>query len=457
MSHVYEYDVTNGPGPRVFAWSGVAMALMLLCCLTLVEAWLGPPTSFRRHINARGSPVLLQTPSAVMAPFASAIAEFSETAAITAANSVVSSSIDLPLDVSADPVEVTYIQTTATAADSEPPVILLHSFDSSCLEFRRVMPLLEDAAVEAYAVDILGWGFIGTRGTVRSVSVEAKRACLYAFWKQRLGGRPAVFAGSSLGAATIIDFAAAYPDAVRGVVLIDPQGLIDGVPPVPEPLARPGVELLRSWPLRWFGQLVAYQDVPRCATDDAIRVGRLHTSREGWDDDAVDWLLGGGYSVSALVPTLADTPCVLLWGRQDRVLPPAEYLPRFRQALPRSTFRWVEDCGHVPHLEQPAAVAAAIQAAVRAIATDSEVVLAGDGDVGAFGASPSGSSGSPLAKLGEFLDTPILDTGVRGGPLEPFKRFARINPELAQTVASVAAITFFVLIGRALLFLVTGV
>ena len=111
----------------------------------------------------------------------------------------------------------------------------------------------------------------------------------------------------------------------------------------------------------------------------------------------------------------------------------------------------------MPHLEQPAAVAAAIQAAVRAVATDSEVVLAGDGDVGACGAPPSGSSDSPLAKLGELLDTPLLDTGVRGGPLEPFKRFARLEPELAQGVASAAAIAFFALIGRALLALVAGV
>ena len=29
------------------------------------------------------------------------------------------------------------------------------------------------------------------------------------------------------------------------------------------------------------------------ATDDAIRVGLLHCARPGWEDDSVDWLLGG--------------------------------------------------------------------------------------------------------------------------------------------------------------------
>nr|GMC56912.1 2-hydroxy-6-oxononadienedioate/2-hydroxy-6-oxononatrienedioate hydrolase [Ipomoea batatas]GMC62208.1 2-hydroxy-6-oxononadienedioate/2-hydroxy-6-oxononatrienedioate hydrolase [Ipomoea batatas] len=39
------------------------------------------------------------------------------------------------------------------------PVVLLHCFDSSCLEWRRTYPLLEDTGVEAWAIDILGWGF----------------------------------------------------------------------------------------------------------------------------------------------------------------------------------------------------------------------------------------------------------------------------------------------------------
>jgi len=35
---------------------------------------------------------------------------------------------------------------------------LLHGFDSSCLEYRRLFPLLAERA-ETWAVDLLGWGF----------------------------------------------------------------------------------------------------------------------------------------------------------------------------------------------------------------------------------------------------------------------------------------------------------
>eukprot|EP00965_Chrysotila_dentata_P240203 6203574-Pleurochrysis_carterae.AAC.6 len=101
------------------------------------------------------------------------------------------------------------------------------------------------------------------------------------------------------------------------------------------------------------------------ATDDAIRVGLLHVSRDGWEDDALEWLLGGGYSVSKLVPKLAQKPCLLLWGRQDEILPAADFLPQFQAAIPEAIFRWVDDCGHVPHLERPQFTAVAIAAFVR--------------------------------------------------------------------------------------------
>lgn len=38
-------------------------------------------------------------------------------------------------------------------------MLTCYRFFSSCLEWRSAYPLLEDAGLEAWAVDILGWGF----------------------------------------------------------------------------------------------------------------------------------------------------------------------------------------------------------------------------------------------------------------------------------------------------------
>ena len=122
------------------------------------------------------------------------------------------------------------------------------------------------------------------------------------------------------------------------------------------------------------------------------------------------------------------------------MLPPADYVPKFRRALPSAAFRWVEECGHVPHLEQPEVLAAAVVAFLRG------APVAGDADADAGLAAAS----SPLARLDVLLDTPLLDTNVRGGPLEPLKRAMRAEPELAQVGASVVAIAFFGVLGRLL-------
>lgn len=55
-------------------------------------------------------------------------------------------------------------------------------------------------------------------------------------------------------------------------------------------------------------------------------------------------------------------------------------------------------------------------------------------------ATDAAPTGSPLDRVNAFLDRPILDTNERGGPLEPFKKFARMEPEAAQLIASVLAI-----------------
>ena len=51
-------------------------------------------------------------------------------------------------------IPTTYIQQGA----KNTPILLLHGFDSSLLEFRRLIPLLTKNH-EVYAVDLLGFGF----------------------------------------------------------------------------------------------------------------------------------------------------------------------------------------------------------------------------------------------------------------------------------------------------------
>mmetsp|Transcript_9209 Transcript_9209/g.18556 ORF Transcript_9209/g.18556 Transcript_9209/m.18556 type:complete len:246 (+) Transcript_9209:190-927(+) len=72
-------------------------------------------------------------------------------------------------------------------AAAEPVILLLHGFDSFCLEWRRLVPLLEDCAAlkpkTVVALDVLGWGFTDASSSP-TTSARAKRDHLFAFWKQ---------------------------------------------------------------------------------------------------------------------------------------------------------------------------------------------------------------------------------------------------------------------------------
>ena len=234
------------------------------------------------------------------------------------------------------------------------PLMLLHGFDSSCLEYRRLGSKLASRGIDTYAVDLLGWGFTQLEG-VASFSAASKVEALESFAKTVLNGAPFAVAGASLGGASAIELASANPGLCAALILIDAQGFVDGVGPMaslPKPIAQLGVQVLKSVPLRQSANKMSYFDPATFATNDAMRIGRLHCTRDGWSDALVSFMLSGGFSPSQKVSTI-EAPSLVVWGRQDGILNGNEFANKFVDTLPRAQLRWIEECGHVPHLEQP--------------------------------------------------------------------------------------------------------
>lgn len=258
---------------------------------------------------------------------------------------------------------VSYIHWPAEGRQkSSVPLVMIHGFDSSCLEYRRIGPQLAARGIDVYAVDILGWGFTQL-DNISSFSAQSKVEALESFVKTVLGENASIcVAGASLGGAAAIELAHANPDVVKGLVLLDAQGFVDGVGPMaalPKPLAQLGVQVLKSYPLRSSANQMSYFDTDTYATEDAIRIGRLHCTREGWDDALVSFMLSGGFSPSKKVAGI-EAPSLVLWGRQDGILDGEEFANKFVETLPDAKLRWIEECGHVPHLEQPSETATVI-------------------------------------------------------------------------------------------------
>ncbi len=119
------------------------------------------------------------------------------------------------------------LTTYSQQGQGQPPFLLLHGFDSSLLEFRRLLPLLAQNR-ETWAIDLLGFGFT-ERYPDLQVSPKTIKSHLYHFWQTAIA-EPIILVGASMGGAVALDFALSYPEIVAKLVLIDSAGLAN--PPV---------------------------------------------------------------------------------------------------------------------------------------------------------------------------------------------------------------------------------
>jgi pimeloyl-ACP methyl ester carboxylesterase len=254
----------------------------------------------------------------------------------------------IPVSVQPEGITTTYVQQGTGA----PPILLLHGFDSSVLEFRRLMPLLAQQT-QTWAVDLLGFGFT-ERPDRLEVSPTSIEAHLYSVW-QTLIRRPMVLVGASMGGAAAIAFTLAFPEAVEKLVLIDSAGysggpalgrfLTDSVGywVTERFLKKPSVRQKIS-EKAYFDKTFASQDAQKCAA--------LHLDCPNWSQALISFTRSGGYRACKARLSEIQVPTLILWGEGDRILGTKD-AARFRRAIPQSKLVWVPDCGHVPHLEKP--------------------------------------------------------------------------------------------------------
>ncbi|KAM3760963.1 hypothetical protein ACB098_01G232000 [Castanea mollissima] len=200
------------------------------------------------------------------------------------------------------------------------PVVLLHCFDSSCLEWRCTYPLLEEAGLEVWAIDVLGWGFSDLE-RLPPCDVASKRHHLYQLWNSHIK-RPMILVGPSLGAAVAIDFAVNYPEAVEKLVLINASVYAEGtgaLARLPRSVAYAGVYLLKSIPLRLYANILAFNGISLATSLDWTNVGRLHCLLPWWEDATINFMSSGGYNVIAQINQLKQKS-LLICGECDQIV-----------------------------------------------------------------------------------------------------------------------------------------
>lgn len=244
------------------------------------------------------------------------------------------------------------------------PVLLLHGFLTSAETWRAVLPAL--ARHRVVLVDLPGFGM---SPDPRTDGWTAERvADLLAGLLDALGLATPAVVGSQMGGSLAAWLAARHPERVSRLVVMAAGALGEAAANLGlyRLLATPvlGAAVARTFPRRLFSAEWAAAHGPGFMPDPAA-VARWHRQLQRRGPAMARFGLGVrlsyGESFDVLPGLLSGlpTPTLLLFGADDRLVPPATGR-RFAELLPNSRLVLLPGCGDFPQEERPAEVAAAL-------------------------------------------------------------------------------------------------
>jgi len=295
-----------------------------------------------------------------------AASEINEPSAVLALGRIRRSLVHVATSAFTGDITTSFWRTDKFARASSPKLCFLHGADSNCFEWRYLADKLGANGLDCTCVDWWSGGFTDREPITRALLEaggeltpwELVRAHLDAFFDQTffspdVGGdvESVILVGASLGGAVAIDYAAAHPERVKALILIDAGGQSYKAPSAWAVRALASgvlaIKTLAAW-------LVAKVD----GSEDA-RINGLHRTEPGWREAYGAYLASGGYQ-AAVTPALIRTltvPTLVIWGQDDPILPLSDAYA-FQRDLGAQCYgvRVVPGARHSPHLDDPAVV-----------------------------------------------------------------------------------------------------
>ena len=240
--------------------------------------------------------------------------------------------------------------------DDPAPIVLLHGTSSSLHTWEGwVAGLRQQRRVITF--DLPGFGLTGPAPDA-DYSIEAHVRHVVAVL-DHLGVQHCVLGGNSLGGAIAWAVAAAHPERVDRLVLVDSAGY-----PVASKSVPIGFRLARNPVLAPLMNSI----LPRSMVESSVRnvfghpervtpelVDRYFamTIRAGNRQALIQRMANPRWGADTSALKTLRQPTLIIWGGQDRLIPPAAG-DRFDADIPDSRLVVFEDLGHVPQEEDAA-------------------------------------------------------------------------------------------------------
>ena len=227
------------------------------------------------------------------------------------------------------------------------PVMLLHGFDSSFLEFRRVYPFLKNK-FQLIIPDLLGFGFTPRNATdqynTRNIISNLIDIIDTLKIKNKLN-----IVGASMGGSVAINLAKEIPDLIDKIILLSPAGLFGEPKNIPFPLNQIGAAFLGLPKVRksLCRQAFAYPDFSVGFMEEQI--ASIHLGCSGWRNSLASFAKSGGFA--GTYKYIENISIKTVCGENDRILGEKEI--NNIKKIDHLNFIGLQNCGHLPHVDLP--------------------------------------------------------------------------------------------------------
>lgn len=243
------------------------------------------------------------------------------------------------------------------------PVLMLHGVGGWAENWRETLPAVAASGRRAIAVDLPGFG---ESEPVPGARYFDPADAFYASFVRRLLDaldlERAHLVGSSMGGAVAFVAAVCAPSRVRSLTLVAPGGMGRDMPAFMRALSMPLSFLLGRLPAP---RAAARRVLRSCFHDTRLIPAALVTEVEGYGRASFPEFLRVLRSVGTLGGVREELrhawisrahehtgPILLVWGREDRILPVA-HAAAVHAIAPHAELHVIERCGHLPMIERP--------------------------------------------------------------------------------------------------------
>ncbi len=228
-----------------------------------------------------------------------------------------------------------------------PPLLCLHGFDSSFLEFRRIYPLLKNK-FKLIIPDLLGFGFSPRISNINYDSENLIINLTDLIQKLRITKKINII-GASMGGSVAFSLTKRKEENIAKIILLSPAGLFTKPKKLPRPFNQIGAAFL-GLPLvrkNLCRQAFAFPD--QSVGEAEEQIASLHLGCKGWRNSLASFAKNGGFG--GTYENFENIKIKTICGENDRILG-YEELNKLKK-INNLNFVNLRRCGHLPHLDLP--------------------------------------------------------------------------------------------------------